>query len=168
MSSPGENRQHRYAELVGDKLRKLRQERGLSLQEVCDRSGGSFVVSTLSAYERGKRSLSLERLLELSDIYGISPPVLLDVEGNGDMQGSLGRSAPLRVNLENLSKLSSGERRPLENYIQFLKNLRNDPAREILTMRKDDLDYLATLYGVRPQMLKDRLVSMGVIEASGS
>jgi transcriptional regulator with XRE-family HTH domain len=167
MSNSAENRQHRYAELVGDKLRKLRQERGLSLQEVCDRSGG-FVVSTLSAYERGKRSLSLERLLELSDIYGISPPALLDVEGNGDMLGSLGRNVPLRINLGNLSRLSSGERRPLENYVEFLKNLRNDPAREILTMRKDDLDYLATLYGVRPQTLKERFESVGVIEASGS
>ena len=54
----------RYAELVGDRLRRIRQERGMSLQEVCARSGGSFVVSTLSAYERGKRSLSLERLYD--------------------------------------------------------------------------------------------------------
>jgi transcriptional regulator with XRE-family HTH domain len=164
MADIPEMRQRRYAELVGEKLRRLRQDRGMSLQEVCDRSGGSFVVSTLSAYERGKRSLSLERLLELSDIYGISPSTLLDVEGDSEMQGSLGRNVPLRINLENLGKLSAGERRPLENYLQFLKNLRNDPARTILTIRKDDLDYLATLYGVRPQMLKERLEAVGVIE----
>jgi transcriptional regulator with XRE-family HTH domain len=168
MSGPDENRQHRYAELVGEKLRKLRQERGLSLQDVCDRSNGSFVVSTLSAYERGKRNLSLERLLELSDIYGISPPALVDVEGSGDLQGSLARNVPLRINLGNLNRLSSAERRPLEHYVQFLRNLRNDPAREILTMRRDDLEYLATLYGVRPQMLKDRLEALGVLEAAGS
>jgi transcriptional regulator with XRE-family HTH domain len=47
------NKDKRYAELVGDRLRRIRQERGMSLQEVCARSGGSFVVSTLSAYERG-------------------------------------------------------------------------------------------------------------------
>ena len=35
-----------YAELVGEKLRRMRQDRGLSLQEVCARSGGSVVVST--------------------------------------------------------------------------------------------------------------------------
>ena len=164
MTDVPEIRQRRYAELVGEKLRRLRQDRGMSLQDVCDRSGGSFVVSTLSAYERGKRSLSLERLLELSDIYGISPSTLMDVEGGSELQGSLGRNVPLRINLENLHKLSPGERRPLENYLQFLKNMRNDPAREILTIRKDDLEYLATLYGVRPQMLKERLESVGVIE----
>ena len=164
MTDAPEIRPRRYAELVGEKLRRLRQDRGMSLQDVCARSGDSFVVSTLSAYERGKRSLSLERLLELSDIYGISPSTLMDVEGDSEMQGSLGRNVPLRINLENLHKLSPAERRPLENYLQFLRNMRNDPAREILTIRKDDLDYLATLYGVRPQMLKERLESVGVIE----
>jgi len=64
MDRPQEATEKRYAELVGEKLRRLRQDRGLSLQEVCERSGGSFVVSTLSAYERGKRSLSLERLYD--------------------------------------------------------------------------------------------------------
>ncbi len=73
MDEKREGKDREYAELVGEKLRRMRQERGLSLQEVCARSGGSFVVSTLSAYERGKRSLSLERLSELAAIYGQSP-----------------------------------------------------------------------------------------------
>jgi hypothetical protein len=81
-------RDKRYAELVGEKLRKMRQERGMSLQEVCSRSGGSFVVSTLSAYERGKRSLSLERLNELANIYGQSPNSILDVDNQPDFQRS--------------------------------------------------------------------------------
>ena len=67
MEETREDKDKRYAELVGEKLRRMRQDRSLSLQEVCERSGGSFVVSTLSAYERGKRSLSLERLCELAD-----------------------------------------------------------------------------------------------------
>ncbi len=154
----------RYVELVGEKLRRLRQDRGLSLQEVCDRSGGSFVVSTLSAYERGKRSLSLERLQELADIYGISPTSILDVEDESAMRGSLNRSGPLRINLEHLDKLTEAERRPLENYLDFLRNLRNDPSRKVLTIRKDDLNFLSTLYGVRPQALKDRLEAEGILE----
>lgn len=156
-------RDKRYAELVGDKLRKMRQERGMSLQEVCSLSGGSFVVSTLSAYERGKRSLSLERLHELAGLYGQSPNSLLDVDNQPDLQRSIAGNTPLRIRLESLAGLSLEERRPLETYLEFLRQLRNDPARDMLTIRKEDLVYLSSLYGVRPQALKDYFEKEGVL-----
>jgi transcriptional regulator with XRE-family HTH domain len=156
-------RDKRYAELVGEKLRKMRQERGMSLQEVCSLSGGSFVVSTLSAYERGKRSLSLERLNELAGIYGQSPTSLLDIDDQPDFQRSIAGNTPLRVRLESLARLAPEERRPLETYLAFLRQLRNDPARDLLTIRKEDLAYLSSLYGVRPQALKDYFEKEGVL-----
>jgi transcriptional regulator with XRE-family HTH domain len=160
-----EEKEKRYVELVGERLRRLRQDRGLSLQEVCERSGGSFVVSTLSAYERGKRSLSLERLYELASIYGQSPVTILDVEDDPDFQRTLTRNGPLRIRLDHLERLSSEERRPLETYLGFLRELRNDPSKELLTIRKDDLAYLSGLYGVRPQALKEYLENSGILIA---
>ena len=158
-----EDQDRQYAEQVGDKLRRIRQERGLSLQEVCERSGGAFVVSTLSAYERGKRSLSLERLSELAAIYGQSPTSILDLDSDTSLRRSTTRGAPLRIDLISLDKLTPEERRPLESYLAFLRDLRNDPGREVLTIRKDDLAYLSSLYGVRPQTLKDYLENEGVL-----
>lgn len=159
-----EDKEKRYAELVGEKLRRMRQDRGLSLQEVCSRSGGSFVVSTLSAYERGKRSLSLERLCELASVYGQSPMSILDIENEPDFsQRSLTGNGPLRIRLDNLDHLDPEERRPLETYLSFLRELRNDPARDLLTIRKEDLAYLSTLYGVRPTALKDYLEKEGIL-----
>ena len=163
MDERPEARDKRYAELVGEKLRRMRQDRGMSLQEVCLRSGGSFVVSTLSAYERGKRSLSLERLCELANIYGQSPTSLLDIENEPDFQRAITTNTPLRIRLDSLAKLDPEERRPLETYLSFLRQLRDDPARDMLTIRKDDLAYLSGLYGVRPQALKDYLEKEGVL-----
>lgn len=163
MDERREGQDKRYAELVGEKLRRMRQERGMSLQEVCTRSGGSFVVSTLSAYERGKRSLSLERLYELASIYGQSPMSVLDIENDPNLQRTITSNAPLRIRLDSLDKLSPQERRPLETYLAFLRELRNDPARDMLTIRKEDLAYLSALYGVRPQALKDYLEKEGVL-----
>jgi transcriptional regulator with XRE-family HTH domain len=163
MDERQEARDKRYADLVGEKLRKMRQERGMSLQEVCSLSGGSFVVSTLSAYERGKRSLSLERLHELAGIYGQSPNTLLDVDNEPHLQRSIAGNTPLRIRLESLASLSLEERRPLETYLEFLRQLRNDPARDMLTIRKEDLVYLSSLYGVRPQALKDYFEKEGVL-----
>src|SRR5512139_887602 len=114
MSAAQEERERRYVELVGEKLRRLRQDRGLSLQEVCERSGGSFVVSTLSAYERGKRSLSLERLCELAEIYGQSPMSLLDIESESGFPRAATSNGPLRIRLANLDRLAPEERKPLE------------------------------------------------------
>jgi len=158
-----EIREKRYAELVGEKLRRLRQDRSLSLQEVCERSGGSFVVSTLSAYERGKRSLSLERLYELASIYNQSPMSILDVEDDPEFQRNLTSGSPLRIRLDRLDRLSADERRPLETYLGFLRQLRNDPSQELITIRKDDLAYISGLYGVRPQALKDYLEGEGIL-----
>jgi transcriptional regulator with XRE-family HTH domain len=166
MDERREGKDKRYAELVGEKLRRIRQERGMSLQEVCALSEGSFVVSTLSAYERGKRSLSLERVCELASIYGQSPMFVLDVQGERDSPGPATGNCPLRIRLDGLEKLAPEERRPLETYLCFLRELRNDPTRDVLTIRKDDLAYLSTLYGVRPQALKDYLEKEGVLLTS--
>jgi transcriptional regulator with XRE-family HTH domain len=163
MDERREDKDKQYAELVGEKLRRMRQERGLSLQEVCARSGGAFVVSTLSAYERGKRSLSLERLSELAAIYGQSPTSVLDLDSDSGSRRPATGGSPLRISLDHLDKLAPEERRPLESYLAFLRELRNDPAREVLTIRKDDLAYLSALYGVRPQSLKDYLEKEGVL-----
>jgi transcriptional regulator with XRE-family HTH domain len=163
MEETREDKDKRYAELVGEKLRRMRQDRGLSLQDVCERSGGSFVVSTLSAYERGKRSLSLERLCELADIYGQSPMSLLDIESDSSFPRAATSNGPLRIRLDCLDRLAPEERKPLESYLAFLRELRNDPARDMLTIRKEDLAYLSALYGVRPQALKDYLEKEGIL-----
>ncbi len=163
MEETREDKDKRYAELVGEKLRRMRQDRAMSLQDVCERSGGSFVVSTLSAYERGKRSLSLERLCELAEIYGQSPMSLLDIESDSAFPRSATSNAPLRIRLDYLDRLSPEERKPLESYLAFLRDLRNDPSREMLTIRKENLAYLSALYGVRPQALKDYLEKEGIL-----
>ena len=166
MEERHEERDKRYAELVGEKLRRMRQDRNMSLQEVCARSGGSFVVSTLSAYERGKRSLSLERLCELAVIYGQSPTALLDIENEPEFQRAFTANGPLRIRLDSLERLGEEERKPLQTYLSFLRELRNDPSREMLTIRKEDLNYLSGLYGVRPQALKDYLEKEGILLTS--
>ncbi len=166
MEERHEESDKRYAELVGEKLRRMRQDRNMSLQEVCARSGGSFVVSTLSAYERGKRSLSLERLCELAAIYGQSPMALLDIENEPEFQRAFTTNGPLRIRLDSLERLGEEERKPLQTYLSFLRELRNDPSREMLTIRKEDLNYLSGLYGVRPQALKDYLEKEGILLTS--
>jgi transcriptional regulator with XRE-family HTH domain len=60
-----------FAAAVGQILRKLRTERDLTLHGVQDLSGGTFKASALSGYERGERSISLERFRDLTGLYSI-------------------------------------------------------------------------------------------------
>ena len=66
-----------YAEQVGERLRNIRLQKGLSLHDVEERSGKEFKASVLGAYERGERSISVPRLQRLAIFYGVPVDHLL-------------------------------------------------------------------------------------------
>jgi transcriptional regulator with XRE-family HTH domain len=80
-------------ELVGPRLRKVRELRGVTLTEVAERTGIS--KSTLSRLENGQRRPSLELLLPLAQIYRIP---LDDLVGAPEVGDPRIRLKPRRVN----------------------------------------------------------------------
>ena len=62
---------------VGHALRRARRARGLTLREVGVRSGGMFTPTAVAGYERGERSISLQRFCDIAAFYGIAPEDLL-------------------------------------------------------------------------------------------
>jgi len=69
-----------YSEAVGVRLRAIRKQRGLSLQDVQKRSEGEFKAAVLGAYERGERSLSLPRLQRLASFFQVPITQMLPQE----------------------------------------------------------------------------------------
>src|SRR6266508_3264824 len=67
----------RLAAEIGRALRRARRERGLTLRQVGQRSRDRFKPTSVAGYERGERSVSVERFSELSAMYGIPPDRLL-------------------------------------------------------------------------------------------
>lgn len=64
---------------VGPRLRQARQDRGWSLAEAATASGERFKASTLAAYERGERRVTVDTLCALAELYetsvaGLLPP----------------------------------------------------------------------------------------------
>ena len=53
-------------------LRRLRTERGMTIEDVQERSGGDIRISTLSRWETGERSVRPNDLRALLDVYGLS------------------------------------------------------------------------------------------------
>src|SRR2546421_9461018 len=66
-----------YARRVGERLRAIRKQKGLSLQEVESASNQEFKASVLGAYERGERAISVPRLQRLARFYNVPVDQLL-------------------------------------------------------------------------------------------
>ena len=69
-----------YSRKVGERLRAIRRQKRLSLQEVESTSTEEFKASVLGAYERGERAISVPRLQRLARFYNVPVDQLLPRE----------------------------------------------------------------------------------------
>ncbi len=83
----------RTLDAVGLRLKELRQRRDITLNELSDDTGVS--VSTLSRLEAGLRRPTLEQLLPLARVYGVTLDELVDAPPTGDPRVNL-RPIPTR------------------------------------------------------------------------
>src|SRR3954449_8964901 len=60
-----------YARELGARLRAIREQRRWSLRDVNEASHGRFTGSAVGTYERGERGISVQRLSELAELYGV-------------------------------------------------------------------------------------------------
>ena len=66
-----------YAKALGGRLRAVRNRQGLSLSGVEVKSGGRWNAITVGSYERGDRSVTVEKLIELAEFYDVPAADLL-------------------------------------------------------------------------------------------
>src|SRR5262245_64184806 len=78
-----------YAKSLGARLRSIRQQQGLSLQGVEEKSAGRWKAVVVGSYERGDRAVTVSRLAELAEFYRVPVAELLP-EGSGVRHESAG------------------------------------------------------------------------------
>jgi transcriptional regulator with XRE-family HTH domain len=150
---------------IGDRLRVIRRQQGLSLHDVEARSGQEFKASVLGAYERGERALSVGRLIRLAELYDVPPDQLLprtdDVEI--DLTHTNGQVADgFSLDLVRLNTLEHPDAVVLSRYASTIQLLRQDFNGRVLTIRKDDVRVLAAVLGRRPEELGAHLDELGL------
>jgi transcriptional regulator with XRE-family HTH domain len=134
---------------VRERLRRMRNERGLTLAEVAQRA--RMDVSTLSRLEAGKRRLALHHVPVLAAALGVSTSALLEVETPADPRV---HSEPLRLQGLTLWPLTQhGAAAGLHAYKILVDAARNRPPTPLPT--HDGRDWLYVLSGKLRLILDD-------------
>lgn len=156
-----------YARALGAKLRSIRQQQGLSLHGVEDKSEGKWKAVVVGSYERGDRAVTVQKLAELADFYGIPVAELLPDSTPG---GAIEPPQRLILDLERLGQVPADKVGPLARYAAAIQAQRGDYNGRVLSIRQDDLRTLAVIYDEPPGVLAEQLISWGVLnpEARGA
>ena len=156
-----------YARALGARLRAIRQQQGLSLHGVEEKSQGRWKAVVVGSYERGDRAVTVQKLAELADFYGVPVSELLP-----DSSPAVTAEPPKRriIDLERLGQVPAEKAGPLARYAAAIQAQRGDYNGRVLSIRQDDLRTLAVIYDEAPSQLADQLIAWGVLnpEARGA
>jgi len=134
-----------FSREVGLRLRAVRRQRRLSLDDVERESGGRWSASAIGAYERGFRNLSLPRLRELAEFYDVPMATLL---GEIDVRDEDSRAGAVKVVLDLTNLEGIEEAAPLVRYARSIVLERGDWNGRVLSIRKDDVRALCSMLQV--------------------
>ena len=172
-----------YAGKVGTRLRAIRRQKRLSLQDVEASSNQEFKASVLGAYERGERAISVPRLQRLARFYRVPVDQLLPGDdgpdfgprpGDGDLVIDLtqartaarGDERSVKIDLTSMERLEGTDAEMLTRYLRMIQVQRGDFNGRVLTVRRDDLRAIACILDVTPDLAVDRLEGLGVMFTS--
>jgi transcriptional regulator with XRE-family HTH domain len=151
-----------YAKSLGDRLRNIRLQKGMSLQDVQYSSQGAWKAAVVGAYERGDRNVTVARLSELADFYGVPVPEILPEEPTPSPAPPEARRRFV-IDLAELERVPAAQREPLSRFAHAIQVQRGDFNGRILTIREDDLMSLALMYETNAEGFVRRLQEWGLL-----
>lgn len=153
-----------YGKRVGDRLRAIRRQKRMSLQDVESESDHEFKASVLGAYERGERAISVPRLHRLARFYNVPVPQLLP-RGEDEADGEtidLRDEVAVTIDLTRLETINGAEAAMLGRYLSMIQMQRQDFNGRMLTIRRDDLRAIACILDTGIETASSRLSELGL------
>lgn len=155
-----------FTRLVGERLRRIRQQKQWSLSDVEARSDSEFKASVLGAYERGERAISVPRLERLARFYGVSIDQLLPRDSQRDDDGGTaadGAPRKLRIDVAKLSTMVGQQFEMLERFLRMIQVQRQDFNGKVITVRAHDTRAIAVMLDVPVDGVGDKLGELGLL-----
>jgi transcriptional regulator with XRE-family HTH domain len=164
-----------YGSRVGERLRAIRRQKRLSLQDVEAASRQEFKASVLGAYERGERAISVPRLQRLARFYSVPVDQLLPRDdgpafgntGETEMVDLTERASPrveeaVTNDLTRLAGIPAPEAAMLSRYLQMIQVQRQDFNGRMRTIRRDDLRAIACILDAAVDTATRKLDELGL------
>lgn len=140
------------------KLKALRRNKGLTLEECEIESNGKFKAVVLGSYERGTRAISLAKLSQLADFYEVPIAYFFSTKSYSDEFRWV-------FDLRRLKEHNDGKF-PLNfisNSLAHIAQLRSDWEGEILSIRESDRISFEIVLGTERDNQIERLKAMRII-----
>jgi transcriptional regulator with XRE-family HTH domain len=166
-----------HARVVGSRLRAVRHQMDLSLQDVEDMSKRVIRASVLGSYERGDRAINVPRLQRLAKFYDVPIDQLLPDDDEASPRRSdaqdtghpPGPSHTARVGQQkmpiDLTRLRAGagpDHFVLQRFVGMIQVRRQDFNERVITLRSTDLRAIACFLGGTVEALGRRLEDLGL------
>ena len=148
---------------VGERLRSIRRQKKMSLQDVELQSHEEFKASVVGAYERGERAISLPRLRRLATFYVVSIEQLLPRDDLTGDASAVFVSEKLVIDLQKLAMLKGQEFDMLSRFLSLIQVQRGDFNGKVLTVRNDDVRAIAAMINAPTDDVGKRLESLGIL-----
>ena len=154
-----------FTRLVGERLRRIRQQKQWSLSEVEANSDSEFKASVLGAYERGERAISVPRLERLVRFYGVSIDQLLPRDKQREDAAQPGTAAPkkLRIDVAKLSAREGDQFKMLERLLRMIQVQRQDFNGKVITVRANDTRAIAVMLDVSIDDVGTKLAELDLL-----
>ena len=125
-------------ENLQQRLRKIRESQGLTLQDVATRSKGAISAIALGSYERGDRSISARKIMQIAHLYGLPVGELFNA---ADKNLEAGRVV---IDLRKLTLSEDPMGKQLLIILKRIVAMRRDWNGEVISLRSGDISNLKT------------------------
>jgi transcriptional regulator with XRE-family HTH domain len=125
-------------ESLQQRLRQVRESQGLTLQDVATRSKGAISAIALGSYERGDRSISARKIIQIAHLYGLPVSELFKPS---DKNLEAGR---IVIDLRKLTPTEDPIGRQLLITLKRIVVMRRDWNGEVISLRSGDVSNLQT------------------------
>ena len=121
--------------------------------------------SSSGSYERGDRAVTVQRLAELADFYGV--PVAELLPGGGPAAGRPSRRRGWSSTSSGCRSCPAEKAGPLARYVPTIQSQRGDYNGKVLSVRQDDLRTLAVIYDTSPGVRRRAVHRLGRAQPGG-
>ena len=141
-----------------EQLRLIRKSKGWSLQDVERYSNGKWKAVVIGSYERADRAISLKKAISLMEFYQV-PVAELFPDNPRPVQIS-----NLAIDLGKLSNEESPFSSIVKKFTNAIASRRKDWNGQILSVRTNDLQFLAMLLQQNENSVLEQLEKLGLVK----